>query len=431
MSQMALCLTIFVLTLLGFAFGSSRVSITVISLISMLVMVLTGCLGASDALGCFANSSAILMASMFVVAAGLNRTQMVNKISAYICRISKGSFRKVLAGYVLLTCILAQFIPSAVVCFSIVFPMALGVCREMNVNPSKMMFSLGITAIGTVVTLPFSSAISEFARIQGFLEAYEYTDYNMSIMDITYAKTPVLIAIVLIAIFIIPKFAPDIPSESIAVTGSSAKKEVAPLDPVREIIGYVTFVVVLLGLLFSSQLGLKTWEVAMAGALVIAATGVLNKQELINSMNLSMVLLYVGALGIGTALSSTGAADLIGDQLSGIILTLNNNYLAGLLFFLVPFILTQFMLNLGIYSIFTPLYIMICKSMGANPIGPIMLCMIASMTAFFSPLATPAVPVMLGAGNYSIKDLVKMGIVPAILITIVAVGWIMTVYPIF
>ena len=165
---MALCLTIFVLTLLGFAFGSSRVSITVISLISMLVMVLTGCLGASDALGCFANSSAILMASMFVVAAGLNRTQMVNKISAYICRISKGSFRKVLAGYVLLTCILAQFIPSAVVCFSIVFPMALGVCREMNVNPSKMMFSLGITAIGTVVTLPFSSAISEFARIQGF-----------------------------------------------------------------------------------------------------------------------------------------------------------------------------------------------------------------------------------------------------------------------
>ena len=53
-----------------------------------------------------------------------------------------------------LTCILAQFIPSAVVCFSIVFPMALAVCREMGVSPSKMMFSLGITAIGTVVTLP-------------------------------------------------------------------------------------------------------------------------------------------------------------------------------------------------------------------------------------------------------------------------------------
>ena len=429
MSQMTICLILFILTLIGFAVGSSYVSITVISLISMMVMVLTGCLEPATALAGFSNGSAILMASMFIVAAGLNRTQMVNKISGYICRVSKGSFTKVLAGYVLLTCILSQFIPSAVVCFCIVFPMAQAACREMNVNPSKMMFSLGITAIGTVITLPLSSAIQEMARIQGFLEAYEYTEYNMGIMDIMKAKFPVMVAIVLMAIFLIPRFAPDVKNEK-EVT-ASGPKQAEPLDPVREVIGYVTFILVLLGLIFASKLGLTTWQVAMMGALVIVATGVLSKKEAIENMNLSMVLLYVGALGIGNALSATGAADLIGDKLSAIILTLNNNYLAGLLFFLVPFILTQFMLNLGIYSIFVPLYIMICKSMGANPIGPIMLCMIASMTAFFSPLATAAVPVMMGAGNYRMKDLVKMGILPAVIITIVAVGWIMTIYPVF
>lgn len=429
---MTLCLIIFILTLLGFAFGSKYVSLTVMSLISTLVLVLAGCLDAETALSGFANSSAILMASMFIVAAGLNRTQMVNRISAFICRISKGSFTKVLAGYVILTCILAQFIPSAVVCFSIVFPMATAVCREMKVNPSKMMFSLGITAIGTVITLPFSSAVSEMARIQGFLEAYDYTEYNMGIMDITYAKTPVMIAILLLAIFVIPRFAPDIPVlEDLGGGKSNGVQNQKALGPVREVIGYVTFVLVLLGLLFSSQLGLSTWQVALAGALVIVATGVLTEKEAISSMNLSMVLLYIGSLGIGNALSATGAADLIGNKLSAIILGLNNNYLAGLLFFIVPFILTQFMLNLGIYSIFTPLYIMICKSMGANPIGPIMLCMIAAMTAFFTPLATSAVPVMMGAGGYRINDLVKMGWLPLIVITVVAVGWIMTVYPIF
>lgn len=148
-------------------------------------------------------------------------------------------------------------------------------------------------------------------------------------------------------------------------------------------------------------------------------------------MNLSMVLLYVGALGIGNALSATGAADLIGNWLSSIVVHLNNNYLAGFLLFIVPFILTQFMLNLGVYSIFVPLYIMLCKSMGANPVGPIMLCMIATMTAFFTPLATPAVPLMMGVGKYTVKDLVKMGMVPLVIITVVSVGWIMTVYPIF
>ena len=429
MNQMTICLIIFILTLIAFGFLNNRISMTVISLISVAALMLTGCLDPSDALSSFSNSSAILMASMFVVSAGLNRTQMVHKISAFICRISKGSFTKVLAGYVILTCILAQFIPSAVACFSVVFPLALAVCREMKVAPSKMMFSLGITAIGTVITLPLSSAVSEMARIQGFLEAYEYTDYSMTIMDITYAKLPTMIAIILMAIFVIPHFAPD--HEDIVTAEIKQQAQQEPLSPVREAIGYLTFLAVLLGLLFSSVIGLSTWQVAFIGALVIAASGVLNKKEVIESMNLSMVLLFVGTLAIGTALSTTGVADLIGDHLSGIITGLHNNYLAGLVFFLVPFILTQFMLNLGIYSIFAPLYIMICKSMGANPIGPIMLCMIAAMTAFFTPLATPAVPLMMGAGNYNMKDLAKMGWLPMIIITVVSVGWIMTVYPIF
>ena len=429
MSQMTICLIIFILTLIGFAVGTKYVSITTISLIGMLAMAFTGCLAPEEILAGFGNTSTILMASMFVVAAGLNRTQMINKISAGICKISKGSFTKVLAGYVLLTFILAQFIPSSVVCFSVVFPMALGVCREMNVSPSKMMFPIGITAVGTVITLPLSSAVSEMARITGFLEAYDYLDYNMTITDITYAKLPTTIIIILLAIFVVPRFCPD--KKEADDIKTNAQKQQEPLSPVREVVGYMTFVVVLICLLFSSYIGIATWQVALAGAVVISATGVLKKNEIINNMNLSMVLLYVGCLEIGTALSATGTADVIGDQLSKIILSLNNNYLAGLLFFLVPFILTQFMLNLGIYSIFVPLYIMICKSLGSNPIGPIMLCMIASMTAFFTPLATPTVPIMMGAGNYNMKDLAKAGWLPFIVITVVAVGWIMTVYPIF
>lgn len=432
MSQLTLCLVIFILTLAGFALGSKYISITLISLISMTLMMVTGCLDAKTALSCFSNSSAILMASMFIVSAGLNRTQMVNRVSAYICRISKGSFYKVLAGYVVLTFILAQFIPSAVVCFSIVFPLALSVCREMKISPSKMMYSLGITAIGTVITMPLSSAISEMVRIQGFLEAYNYTQYNMSITDITFAKLPVAAAIMLLAIFVLPRFTPDyeITEDSDAGQNRGANQQ-SVLSPARETIGYGTFILVLVGLIFSSKIGLATWQVTLIGAIVIVASGVLKKDEAIHSMNLSMVLLYVGALGIGNALSATGAADLIGDRLSAVIMTLNNNYIAGLLLFLVPFILTQFMLNLGVYSIFVPLYIMLCKSMGANPVGPIMLCMIATMTAFFTPLATPAVPLMMGAGNYTVRDLAKMGMIPLTCITLISVGWIMTVYPIF
>ncbi|MCI9487923.1 MAG: hypothetical protein HFI64_13375 [Lachnospiraceae bacterium] len=429
MTQMTICMIIFVLTLIGFAVGSKYVSLATIALIGMLAMVFTGCLDAKTALGGFGNSSAILMASMFIVAAGLNRTQMINHISKSICRISKGSFTKVLAGYAILIAILTQFIPSAIVCFSIVIPMALAVCREMKVNPSKMVFPLGLTAVASTLTLPLSAAISEVARIEGFFEAYDYMDYTITAMDITWAKWPVLVAVLLLTIFVVPRFTPDYPDAGEGVSGG--RKEQEPLGPVREVIGYGTFVAVLVGMIFSSTLNIPTWQIAMAGALTIVASGVLDKKEAIESMNLSMIFLYVGALGIANGLSATGAADRIGEVLSNVVMGLNNNYLAGLLLFLVPFILTQFMLNLGVYSIFAPLYIMLCKSMGANPIGPVILCIIATQIAFFTPLATPVVPLMMGLGSYKMKDLIKMGIIPFLVVTVVCVGWIMTVFPIF
>ena len=354
---------------------------------------------------------------------------MIRHISQGICKVSKGSFRKVLAGYAILIALLTQFIPSAIVCFSIVMPLALDACRELKVNPSKMVFPLGLTAVTSTLTLPLSAAISEIARIEGFFEAYDYTDYTINVMDITWAKWPVLVVVLILAIFVMPRFMPDkAPAENSDFQGKRLSDE--RLSPVREVIGYGTFVLVLVGMIFSSTLGIPTWQIAAAGGLLIVASGVLDFKSAVNAMNLNIVFLYVGSLGIANALSATGAADTIGDALANIVQTLNNNYLIGLLLFIVPFILTQFMLNLGVYSIFAPLYIMLCKSMGANPIGPVILCIISTQVAFFTPLATPVVPVMMGVGNYTMKDLLKMGILPFIVVTVVCVGWIMTVFPI-
>ncbi|HIR93492.1 MAG TPA: anion permease [Candidatus Egerieimonas intestinavium] len=428
-SQMTICIIIFVLTLIGFGIGGKYMQLSVIALIGMMAMVFTGCLSPETALAGFGNSSAILMAGMFVVAEGLNRTQMIRHISQGICKVSKGSFRKVLAGYAILIALLTQFIPSAIVCFSIVMPLALDACRELKVNPSKMVFPLGLTAVTSTLTLPLSAAISEIARIEGFFEAYDYTDYTINVMDITWAKWPVLVVVLILAIFVMPRFMPDkAPAENSDFQGKRLSDE--RLSPVREVIGYGTFVLVLVGMIFSSTLGIPTWQIAAAGGLLIVASGVLDFKSAVNAMNLNIVFLYVGSLGIANALSATGAADTIGDALANIVQTLNNNYLIGLLLFIVPFILTQFMLNLGVYSIFAPLYIMLCKSMGANPIGPVILCIISTQVAFFTPLATPVVPVMMGVGNYTMKDLLKMGILPFIVVTVVCVGWIMTVFPI-
>ena len=128
-------------------------------------------------------------------------------------------------------------------------------------------------------------------------------------------------------------------------------------------------------------------------------------------------------------MTEVGAADVIGNVLSQGISTLGNPYLIGLAFFLVPFIITQFMMNRAVSAIFVPIAIMSCKAMGVNPIGPILLVHCACMTAFMTPSAAPLVPVFMAEGGYDFKSLLKQSVAPAVLFSIVSVVWIISVFP--
>lgn len=144
-----------------------------------------------------------------------------------------------------------------------------------------------------------------------------------------------------------------------------------------------------------------------------------------------MILLTVGALGLGTALTATGAGQVVGDWLSTIVGGNANNYVLGALFFLIPFIVTQFMLNRAVNQIFTPICLLTCQSLGANPIGLLLLVSAGSLTAFLTPMATPAVAMCMKEGGYDLKSIFKSGAVITVLLSVVYIFYTMTVYPAF
>ena len=110
---------------------------------------------------------------------------------------------------------------------------------------------------------------------------------------------------------------------------------------------------------------------------------------------------------------------------------INNPYIIGFVFFIVPFLLTQVMMNRTVMIIFIPIAILACKAMGANPIGIIILVQSACLSSFMTPMATPAVPMCMASGGYDLKSLIKQSVIPATILCIVSVGWIMTVFPMF
>ena len=428
MSHLTICLIICVLTMISYVIGKFPIGLT--AMLSMVAFVITGCLDPNTALSYFGNANGVMMLSMFVVAAGFNRTQFVKKCASSVNKIAKGSLTRVMFGYVVITALLAQFIQSSVIVFGIMAPMLIASCEELKIKPSKALFPLAMMCIAPISTLPLGSGATQFAELNGYLEANDYTTYVVGLTDPMKARLPMLIVLALYCIFLAPKFAPDEPVVNMSGVESRADKRAA-LPPFQEKAGYIIFILTTLALIFQPQLKVPIWVICITGALAMIAFGVLTEKEAIGSINWPMAFLFVGALAMGGALTETGAGEVVGGILADLANKLSNPYLIGFVFFIVPFLLTQVMMNRTVMIIFIPIAILACKAMGANPVGVIILVQVACLSSFMTPMATPAVPMCMASGGYDIKSLIKQSLLPALILCVVSVFWIMTIFPIY
>ena len=425
--QMTITLLVFLFMIVSFSLHKLPMALT--SIVGMLVLVVTGCVDSKTALGNMGSNTVITMISMFIIAAGLGRTQMVEKLSKLVYRVSKGSFTKVLVGYVLVTFILGQFIPSITALFALVCPLVIAMCEEMKVSPSKMMYSIGLVTVATSFTImPVGPYAATFIEDNGYLLEYGIQDYQFTAFTQMNIKIFVAAFVLIWAIFFAPRFAPDQPLVPISMVEARKKAQREPLSPVREVIGYLVFFGVIVCLIFQS-FGLPSWIIPACGAAFLVLSGVLTEREAINSMCLDIIMLYVGVVTLGSAFANTGAGELVGDAVASLLGGVHNSYLIGAIFFLAAFVMTSLLYNRAVSKILIPLVILTSMSLKCDPRGLMEMCYIGSMCSVMTPMATSVVPMMMGAGGYDQKSLLKMGWIPSILMGVITVLVGMTLYP--
>lgn len=169
------------------------------------------------------------MASMFVVAAGLTRTQMINNVTRLLYKVTEGSFTKVLASYVVITCIIGQFVPSIVAIFALVHPLVQNMCDRMNISPSKMMYPIAIAAVSTSFIIePIGPYAAWYVTQNGYMESYGWTSTQLNMWNETAVFLPVGIVTILLAIFVVPRFLPDQPERPITAIGGASSRSRLP-----------------------------------------------------------------------------------------------------------------------------------------------------------------------------------------------------------
>lgn len=425
-----ICLLVFVVVIIMFAIN--KLPMAVVAMSGMLLMVVTGCLETKTAMSAFSSSTVLLLAPIFIISAAFSKTEFIGNVASGISRLSKGSYKKIVIGYVLMGLVVTQLMGTNTPAFMAIYPLLMATCREAKISPSKVLMPVAVTVVCATGAVPATTAITYSATYRGYLEAYGFADFaNFTALDFCVARLPIVIVTVLWAIFYAPKHMPDtapIPEEP-ANTSNSGKK--STLSPFQEKLTIAVFFLMIIGVILAKSIGIANYIICMILAVILVAAGVLRGKELFGSMGLSVILLYVGAVGIGTAVQESGAAEVLGNWMVKIMGTHPNQYVFGFCFFLLAMLVSQVLTNSACGYIFVPISLIACQAIGANPLAPMFLTLFGAMTSFITPMANPVAPIMFETGHYEIKDTLRVAPLYIIPVAIATTFWILHLYPLY
>ena len=93
--------------------------------------------------------------------------------------------------------------------------------------------------------------------------------------------------------------------------------------------------------------------------------------------------------------------------------------------------MTQFMNNTATAALLAPLGISMAQAIGADPKAVLMCIGIAASAAFATPVATPPNTLVLGPGQYSFNDYLKVGIPLCLVAFVICMIIIPIIWPFF
>ena len=425
--QMFTCIALFVVMLACFLFA--KLPLGVIAGSAAALLVITGCTEPSTILSSIGSANTVTIGCMIVLATGLARTSFPSKLTAGIRKVTGGNYKLAYLGVLLIGFLLTSMLTSPMAAYAVVFPIMDSVCDEFGVSRSKAQFPLVVVCLACCAILPLGFAISQSAVYAGYMETYGFTQ-SFEAMDFFKARWPFIFVTLGWAYFIAPKITIEQPVVPIAALESKGAN-VKPLKKISDIAGVAIFVLVILGFIFNKHVGLPTWLLAFSGVMAMVIFGTLTKNEAIKAIPVDICLLFVGANTMATALVGTGTAEYIGSLISSVVGNAANSFVLHAVFFIVPFLLTQFMQNQSVMNVFAPIALITCGALGADPRGCMVLISAGALTAYMTPSATAAVPMCMSAGGYDVKSLFKMGWLFAAILCVCYVVFVSLAYPAF
>ena len=412
-------ITLCVLAVAAFLFVTELIPLAVTAMAACTVLGILGVLPAKQVYAGLSNSTVVLFGGMFVIGAAMFRTGLAEAIGVAVVKKAGTSEIRLMTAIMLVTIAMSS-VSSNTGTVACLMPVVIGICQAAKVPASKELMPLAIAAnVGGTITM---IGTPPNVIVTGALAAAGLPTFGF--FEFAKIGIPLSIIILLYTLFVGRHFLPvhnagDMDEEAV----KAAKEEAgsagdAPKSKTKMWISGL----ILIGVVVCMALGLKNLPLhtaAVTGAILCVITGCLKEKEAYAGIDWVTIFLFAGMLSVATAMDKTGAGKLIADTVVGMMGSNPNPYVLTAVLFLISNVLTQFMSNTASAALLAPIGISIAQEVGCDPKPVLMALGIAASMAFATPMATPPNTLVLGPGNFTFNDYVKVG-VPMCLLSWVA-----------
>lgn len=421
MSQQTITLLFLLFAVIMFVL--EKIPLGVTSMIVCVGLTVTGVLDIKTAFSGFIDSNVILFVAMFIVGGALFETGMANKIGGIVTRFAKTERSLIIAIMVIVG--LMSGVLSNTGTAAVLIPVVIGIAAKSGFSRSRLLMPLvfaaamggNLSLIGAPGNLIAQSGLQEIGMSFGF---FEYAVVGL----------PILVCGILFYATIGYRLLPN-KQTSDHDSVFDEEKDFSNVPQWKQVLSLVILIVTLLGMIFEEQIGIKLCVTGCIGALALILTGVISEKDALKSIDLKTIFLFGGTLSLASALSATGAGEMIANK---VIAALGENpspYLLTFVVFILCCIMTNFMSNTATTALMVPICLSIAQGMGADPRAVLMACVIGGSCAYATPIGMPANTMVVGAGGYTFMDYVKSGFPLIIIATIVSMVILPVAFPFF
>ncbi len=386
---------------------TTPVGLPVTSIVGLALLPVLGAMPAQEAFALFGSQAVFFVIGVFLVAAVMMETGLSARISRMGLRHFAADENRLCNGVLLISWSLCLIVVSHAVA-ALMLPIVLQIIRSLDLGPrsrtaQRLLLSMAWgTVCGSNLTLLSSARATLALEIYGGYRTQQGLSADtIGFVEYTIGTLPVAIASLIVAAVVLRLVFPpedlDL-SPAVRKLDEDVKAMGKPSRAEWTTIAVVGMMVVCV-MVYGQEYGLGTVALIFSGLLFVLQ--VLKWEDAERYVNWGVVLMYGGAIAIGSALHSSGAttwlvATVMPDQPLGPLsaLALISAASAGL---------TELVSNSAVIAVVLPVVLPVAEQVNLDPRALAWAAPVSAGMAFVLPTSTPALAMVFGTGYLRIR----------------------------